>query len=151
RIFRAACDPPDRGVVISREQVRHPEVRAKRASKDAAEAPGPSPFEGRFRGHLRVTEQYQKLIARLATAKPASLIASLKVGCAWQVRAMSSADAPNSMAMAASPIMLPASGPRICTPSTRSVLASAKIFTKPSVVRLTLARALAVNGNFPTL
>jgi len=27
---------------------RHPEVRAKRASKDAAEAPGPSPFEGRF-------------------------------------------------------------------------------------------------------
>jgi hypothetical protein len=27
---------------------RHPEVRAKRASKDTAEAPGPSPFEGRF-------------------------------------------------------------------------------------------------------
>ena len=26
---------------------RHPEVRAKRASKDAAEAPGPSSFEGR--------------------------------------------------------------------------------------------------------
>jgi ribosomal protein L11 methyltransferase len=33
---------------------RHPEVRAKRASKDAR--PGPSPFEGRAaRGHLRVT------------------------------------------------------------------------------------------------
>jgi hypothetical protein len=27
---------------------RHPEVRAQRASKDAAEALGPSPFEGRF-------------------------------------------------------------------------------------------------------
>jgi len=27
---------------------RHPEVRAKRASKDTAEAPRPSPFEGRF-------------------------------------------------------------------------------------------------------
>jgi hypothetical protein len=38
---------------------RHPEVRAKRASKDTAEAPGPSPFEGRAaRGHLRVTEKY---------------------------------------------------------------------------------------------
>src|SRR5450631_2936943 len=33
--------------------LRHPEVRAKRASKD--EPPGPSPFEGRLRGHLRVT------------------------------------------------------------------------------------------------
>jgi hypothetical protein len=38
--------------------IRHPEVRAAklRASKDAAEAPGLSPFEGRaLRGHLRVT------------------------------------------------------------------------------------------------
>src|ERR1700689_4626800 len=93
----------------------------------------------------------QKLIARLATASAASLIASVSVGWAWQVRAMSSDEAPNSMAMAASPIMLPASGPRMCTPSTRSVLASARIFTKPSVVRFTLARALAGKGNFPTL
>ena len=52
------------------------------------------------------------------------------------------------MATAASAIMLPASGPRMCTPSTRSVLASARILTKPSVVRLTLARPLAVNGKF---
>ena len=44
--------------------------------------------------------------------------------------------APNSMAMAASAIMVPASGPRMCTPSTRSVLASARILTKPSVARL---------------
>jgi hypothetical protein len=29
---------------------RHPEVAAKRPSKDAAEAPGPSPFEARFAG-----------------------------------------------------------------------------------------------------
>jgi hypothetical protein len=28
--------------------IRHPEVRAKRALKDTAEARGPSPFEGRF-------------------------------------------------------------------------------------------------------
>ena len=27
---------------------RHPEVTAKRPSKDAAKAPGPSPFEARF-------------------------------------------------------------------------------------------------------
>src|SRR6516164_764781 len=94
---------------------------------------------------------YQKLIARLATASAASLIASLKVGWAWQVRAISSDEAPNSIATAASPIILPASAPRICTPSTRSVLASARILTKPSAVKLTLARGLAVKGNFPTL
>ncbi len=35
---RTACDPV----------FRHPEVRAERSSKDTAEAPGPSPFEGRF-------------------------------------------------------------------------------------------------------
>ena len=37
------------------------------------------------------------------------------------------------IATAGSAIMLPASAPTICTPSTRSVLASAIIFTKPSV------------------
>src|SRR5215813_13840756 len=90
-------------------------------------------------------------IARLATASAASLTASGSVGCAWQVRAISSAAAPNSMATAASAIMLPASGHRIWTPSTRSLLASASILTKPSVSRLTLARGLAEKGNFPTL
>src|SRR5215470_8905187 len=87
----------------------------------------------------------------LPTARAASFTASVKVGWAWQVRAMSSAAAPNSIATAASAIMLPASGPMIWTPSTRSVLASARIFTKPSVCMLTLARPLAVNGNFPVL
>src|ERR1700683_1742065 len=93
----------------------------------------------------------QKLIARLATASAASLTASLTVGWAWQVRAMSSAEAPNSMAIAASAIMVSASGPRMWMPSTASVLASARILTKPSVARLARARALAVNGNLPTL
>src|SRR5215813_8030116 len=90
-------------------------------------------------------------IDRLPTASAASFTASVRVGWAWQVRAMSSAAAPNSIATAASAIMLPASGPRMWTPRTRSVLASARIFTKPSVCRLTLARPLAVNGNLPAL
>ena len=46
---------------------------------------------------------------------------------------MSSDEAPYSIASPASAIMVPANGPMICTPSTRSVLASARIFTKPSV------------------
>src|SRR5438105_2376421 len=90
-------------------------------------------------------------IDRFSTAMAASLTASVSVGWAWQVRAMSSDEAPNSIATAASAIMLPASGPRMCTPSTRSVLASARIFTNPSVCMLTLARPLAVKGNFPVL
>src|SRR3981081_3897806 len=69
----------------------------------------------------------------------------------WQVRAIASGRAANSIATAASAIMLPASGPTMCTPSTRSVLASARILTKPSVWWLTLARPLAVKGNLPAL
>jgi hypothetical protein len=42
-----------------------------------------------------------------------------------QVRAMPSAEAPNSMARAASAIMLPPSTPTICTPSPRSALSAA--------------------------
>ena len=38
-------------------------------------------------------------------------MASLNVGWAWQVRAMSSDEAPNSMAMAASAIMVAGVGP----------------------------------------
>ena len=44
---------------------------------------------------------------------------------------------------------VPASDPTMCTPSTRSVLVSARIFTKPSICGLALARPLVVNGNFP--
>ena len=89
-------------------------------------------------------------IARPATASAASLIASLRVGWAWQVRAMSSAAAPNSMASTASAIKVPASGPMMCTPSTWSVALSARILTKPSVSPLVRARGVAVNGNLPT-
>ena len=46
---------------------------------------------------------------------------------------------------------VPATDAMMWTPSTRSVLASARILTKPSVARLARARALAVNGNLPTL
>ena len=61
---------------------------------------------------------------------------------------MSSDEAPNSMAIAASAIMLPASGPRMCTPSTRSVLASARILTKPSVVEIDLGAAIGGERKF---
>ena len=90
-------------------------------------------------------------IALPVTAMAASFTASLIVGWAWQVRAMSSEEAPNSIATAASAIMLPASGPMICTPSTRSVAASEMTFTKPSGSWLVLARLLASIGNLPTL
>src|SRR3954454_23060271 len=90
-------------------------------------------------------------MARLPTASAASLTASERVGWAWQVRARSSAEPPNSISTAASWIISPASAPTMWTPSTRSVFASARILTKPSVVWLTLVRALAVKGNLPTL
>src|SRR6266478_3779990 len=90
-------------------------------------------------------------IERLTTESAASLIASERVGWAWQVRARSSAEPPNSIRMAASWIISPASRPTMCTPSTRSVFASARTFTNPSVVWLTLDRPLAVKGNLPTV
>jgi len=34
-------------VIARKPPIRHPELAAKRPSKDAAEAPGPSPFEAR--------------------------------------------------------------------------------------------------------
>ena len=89
-------------------------------------------------------------MARPSTARAASFIASLKVGWAWQVRAMSSAEAPNSIANVASAIIVPASGPMMCTPRTRSVALSARILTNPSVSPLVRARGVAVNGNLPT-
>jgi len=57
-------------------------------------------------------------------------------------------------------IISPAMGPTMCAPSTRSVLLSARIFTKPAVspmalarplaMKLNLARPLAMKLNFPT-
>ena len=48
-------------------------------------------------------------MARFATAMAASLTASYSVGCGWQVRAISSAEPPNSIAIVASVIIVPAS------------------------------------------
>ena len=59
---------------------------------------------------------------------------------------MSSALAPNSIATAASAIRSPARGPMMCTPSTRSVFASARIFTRPSVVAQRARAAVGGNG-----
>ncbi len=95
------------------------------------------------------SQSVQMWIALPSTASAASFMASGRVGWAWQVRAMSSEEAPNSIASAASAIIVPASGPMICTPSTRSVAASASTLTKPSVSAFVRARALAENGNFP--
>ncbi len=90
-------------------------------------------------------------IVQPSTPMAAWRMASVSVGCAWLVRAMSSEEAENSIASDASPIMLPTSGPIMWTPSTRSVLASAMIFTNPSVVRFDFARAFAVNGKLADL
>ena len=75
---------------------------------------------------------YYEWICLFSTDKAASLTASENVGCAWQVLAISSELAPNSIAIAISAINSPAWGPIKWTPSTLSVVASAKIFTKPS-------------------
>ena len=64
---------------------------------------------------------HQMWIAPPSTASAASLTASLKVGWAWQIRPTSSLLAPNSMAVTNSAISVPASGPMICAPSTKSV------------------------------
>ena len=70
---------------------------------------------------------------------------------ASKARAISSAAPPNSIAITASASMSEARGPTICTPSTLSVRLSARIFTKPSVMAMALARPLGVKGNLPAL
>jgi len=74
----------------------------------------------------------------LLTPPAASLTVSVSMGWAWQVRARSSAELPNSMATAASAIILLACAPMMCTPRTQSFAASARTFTNPSGVLLTL-------------
>ncbi|QCQ21698.1 membrane integrity-associated transporter subunit PqiC [Desulfoglaeba alkanexedens ALDC] len=76
----------------------------------------------------------------------ASWSASEKVGCPWTARAISSAAAPNSMARTHSAIMSEALGPRMCTPSSRSVLEWLRTFTNPSVSPMQRARPTPVNG-----
>lgn len=71
----------------------------------------------------------------------ASLNASLRVGCAWQVLAKSSDAAPYSMPSTPSAIISPAFGPMMCTPGILSVVLSARTFTNPSELPVALARA----------
>ena len=66
------------------------------------------------------------------------------------MRAMSSALPTNSIVVTASAIISDARGPKMCTPSSRSVLASDRTLTMPSVSSIALARPLAANGNLPT-
>ena len=54
-------------------------------------------------------------MARPATPSAASLTASFKVGWPWQMRAMSSAEPPNSTATTTSRTSVPASGGIYCT------------------------------------
>src|SRR5437879_5334332 len=75
---------------------------------------------------------HQPFSERLSTASAASRVTSDIDGCAWLMRAMSSDEAPNSIATTASAISSLARPPIECTPRMRSVLASARILTKPS-------------------
>src|SRR5947208_4178473 len=75
---------------------------------------------------------HQPFSERLSTASAASRVTSDIDGCAWLMRAMSSDEAPNSIATTASVISSLARPPIECTPRMRSVLASARILTKPS-------------------
>jgi len=84
-------------------------------------------------------------------AKHASLAASDRVGWAWHVLAISSAEAPYSAANTNSEIISPAFGPIICTPIILSVSLATNTFTNPAVSSLHLALELAMNGNFPFL
>src|SRR4051794_39889198 len=86
-------------------------------------------------------------MARFSTASAASFTASVSVGCAWQVRAISSDDPPNSIATAHSITRLPASGPTMWTPSTRSLVASARIVAVRRAVDL--GAAVGREGEFP--
>lgn len=63
-----------------------------------------------------------------------------RTGCAWQVRAMSSEEAPYSMPSTPSAIISPALGPMMWMPRMRSVALSVRIFTMPSASPTARAR-----------
>src|SRR5437879_41353 len=88
---------------------------------------------------------HQPFSERLSTASAASRVTSDIDGCAWLMRAMSSDEAPNSIATTASAISSLARPPIECTPRMRSVLASARILTKPSGSSRPSARPLSAN------
>src|SRR5579875_2363466 len=102
-------------------------------------------------GMLTSCHQLALWIARLSTDSAASCTTSLRVGCAWTMRARSS-DAPlNSIATTASAISSDTTGPHMCTPRMRSVSACAITFTRPAGSFIATARPLAANGNEPVL
>ena len=72
-------------------------------------------------------------------------------GWAWHTRAMSSLDAPYSIASAASLISSPAAGAIMWHPRRRSVSLSDRTFTIPSISAFVRARLFAERGNFPIL
>ena len=85
-------------------------------------------------------------------ASAASRTASEQVGWAWQVRAMSSAAAPNSIGDAASAIISPA--PRaddVDAEDAVGLRVGEDLHEALGLVKLILARPLAVKGNLPTL
>jgi hypothetical protein len=71
-------------------------------------------------------------------AMHASFTASDNVGWPWQVRAMSSEDAPYSIARTHSAMSSPALAPTMCAPRILSVFLSATILTIPSVSSMAL-------------
>eukprot|EP00835_Amoeboradix_gromovi_P001167 NODE_47_length_27404_cov_0.284270.p12 type:complete len:121 gc:universal NODE_47_length_27404_cov_0.284270:27295-26933(-) len=93
----------------------------------------------------------QACMALACAAKQASLNASLNVGCAWHVLAISSLLAPYSTAITPSAIISPAFAPMICAPNSLSLFASVSTLTNPSVSSTVLALEFAINGNCPFL
>ena len=81
----------------------------------------------------------------------ASAIASLRVGCAWMARSISSTVYSFSRATANSWIISVAWAPMMCAPRISPCFSSRMTFTKPSVSPLVRARPFAEKGNLPTL
>ena len=86
-----------------------------------------------------------------STASAASFIASGRVGCAWQERAMSSAPAPNSIATAASAIRSPARGAEDVHAEHAVGLRVGEDLHQAVGLAIARARPLARNGNLPIL
>src|SRR5690606_27856759 len=98
-----------------------------------------------------LSDQFALWIARLCTAIAASCTASDRLGCAWQMRARSSALPLNSIASTPSWTSSETLAPTRCMPRMVSVSASASTFTKPAGSAIATARPTAANGKLPAL
>ena len=151
RSIRAACGAADR-VVVNNVIARSVSDEAIQIEASAGLLRGACHRAGHFGPDpLARNDDDQILIARLSTASAASLTASVSVGWAWQVRAISS-----DVRRTPWPPRPRRSGCRrrgrgCGRPARRSVLASARIFTSPSVSSGTLARPLAGEREFADL